>query len=58
LIEACDQLHRDSDVDDGLWTSLTKHLSQMAIVEVFMLAAFYRTVSYLTNALRLPLENE
>ena len=56
LIEACDQLHRNSDLDDGLWTSLTKHLSEMAIVEVLMLAGFYRTVSYLTNALRLPLE--
>jgi hypothetical protein len=29
----------------------------MAIVEVLMLAGFYRTVSYLTNVLRLPLEN-
>ncbi len=56
LIEACDQLLRNSDLADRLWTSLTKHLSEMAIVEVLMLAGFYRTVSYLTNALRLPLE--
>src|SRR5271155_604492 len=47
LIEACDQLHRNSDLDDRLWASLTKHLSEMAIVEVLMLAGFYRTVSYL-----------
>jgi hypothetical protein len=26
-------------------------------MEVLMLAGFYRTVSYLTNALRLPLED-
>jgi len=57
LIEVCDQLHRNSDVGDDLWTCLAEQLSEMAIVEVLMLAGFYRTVSYLTNALRLPLEN-
>jgi hypothetical protein len=29
----------------------------MALIEILMLAGFYRTVSYLTNALRLPLES-
>jgi len=57
LIRACDQLHATSDIDDALWAELRKHLSEMALVEVLMLAGFYRTVSYLTNALRLPLEN-
>jgi hypothetical protein len=52
LIEVCDQLHTNSDVDDRLWTDLTRCLSEMAILEVLMLAGFYRTVSYLTNALR------
>ena len=30
--------------------------SDEAMLELLMLAGFYRTVSYLTNALRLPLE--
>jgi hypothetical protein len=30
--------------------------SEEAMLELLMLAGFYRTVSYLTNALRLPLE--
>ncbi len=30
--------------------------SEEAILELLLLAGFYRTVSYLTNALRLPLE--
>jgi hypothetical protein len=30
--------------------------SEGALLELLMLAGFYRTVSYLTNALRLPLE--
>jgi hypothetical protein len=57
LIEVCDQLHANSDLDDHLWTDLAGCLSEMAILEVLMLAGFYRTVSYLTNALRLPLES-
>ena len=57
LIRACDQLHAGCDIDDALWTELRRHLSEMAMLEVLMLAGFYRTVSYLTNALRLPLES-
>jgi alkylhydroperoxidase family enzyme len=52
LIRACDQLHASSDIDDALWAELREHLSEMAVVEILMLAGFYRTVSYLTNALR------
>jgi len=57
LIRACDALHVRSDIDDGLWGALCEHFSEMALMEVLMLAGFYRTVSYLTNALRLPLES-
>ena len=31
--------------------------TENAILELLMLAGFYRTVSYLTNGLRLPLES-
>jgi len=57
LIRACDQLHAGCDIGDALWADLRVHLSEMALIEVLMLAGFYRTVSYLTNALRLPLES-
>jgi alkylhydroperoxidase family enzyme len=57
LIRACDQLHASSDIDDALWAELRRHFGEMALIEVLMLAGFYRTVSYLTNALRLPLES-
>jgi alkylhydroperoxidase family enzyme len=56
LIRACDALHERVDIDDALWTELRSTFSEEALVEVLMLAGFYRTVSYLTNALRLPLE--
>jgi carboxymuconolactone decarboxylase family protein len=57
LIRACDQLHASSAIDDALWLDLSRCLSEMAVVELMMLAGFYRTVSYLTNTLRLPLES-
>ena len=57
LIRACDQLHAHCDIDDLLWIECREHFSEMALIEVLMLAGFYRTVSYLTNALRLPLES-
>jgi alkylhydroperoxidase family enzyme len=56
LIRACDQLHAACDVGDTLWTELRRAFSDEALMEILLLAGFYRTVSYLTNALRLPLE--
>jgi hypothetical protein len=56
LIRLCDDLQRHCAVDDELWTQLAAHHSDEAILELLMLAGTYRTVSYLVNGLRLPLE--
>ena len=56
LISLCDSLHDCCTVDDDLWNNLTNHFSIEAIIELLMLAGFYRMVSYLVNGLRLPLE--
>jgi alkylhydroperoxidase family enzyme len=56
LIRGCDQLHRSCDLDDILWSELSEAFTECALLEFVLLAGFYRTVSYLTNALRLPLE--
>lgn len=56
LIRFCDALHADCTVDDALWAELRAAFSAEAILELLLLAGFYRTVSYLTNALRLPPE--
>ena len=56
LIRLCDALHRDCTIDDALWHALHGRFSEQALLELLMLAGFYRTVSYLTNALRLPSE--
>ena len=56
LLQLCDALHHNCTIDDDLWQALKGDFSDEAILELLMLAGFYRTVSYLTNALRLPLE--
>ena len=56
LIRLCDALHSRCTLDDALWAALRARFSEEAMLELLMLAGFYRTVSYLTNALRLPPE--
>jgi alkylhydroperoxidase family enzyme len=56
LLRLCDALHASSTLDDALWSQLRERFSEEAMLELLMLAGFYRTVSYLTNALKLPLE--
>src|SRR5262252_1727520 len=56
LIRLCDELNRSCDVDDALWSELKACFDDEALMELLLLAGFYRMVSYLTNALRLPLE--
>ena len=56
LIRLCDSLHDSCSIDDRLWSELAAAYSDEALIELLMLAGFYRTVSYLVNGLRLPLE--
>jgi alkylhydroperoxidase family enzyme len=57
LLQLCDELHKTATVSDNLWRVLAREFSDEALLELFLLAGFYRTVSYLTNALRLPPES-
>jgi len=56
LIRLCDCLAEASNIDDALWSDLEAAYSAEAVIELILLAGFYRTVSYLANSLRLPLE--
>ena len=56
LIRLCDELHATSTLGDALWDALRKEHSEEALLEMLMLAGSYHMVSFLTNALRLPLE--
>jgi alkylhydroperoxidase family enzyme len=57
LLRLCDALHATCRVDDALWQELKHLFNDEAMLELLMLAGFYRTVSYLTNGLNLPLED-
>lgn len=56
LLRLCDELHKTATVSDALWAALRQHHSEEAMLELLMLAGFYRTVSCICNAVRLPLE--
>jgi alkylhydroperoxidase family enzyme len=56
IVRLADELHETNSVSDALWQALKAELSDEQILELIVLAGFYHMVSYLTNALRLPLE--
>jgi len=56
LLTVCDELHEGCNIRDQTWSALRDAFAEEAILEILMLAGFYRMVSYLTNALRLPNE--
>jgi len=58
LLRLCDELHNSATLSDELWAALRQRHSEEAMLELLMLAGFYRTVSYLCNAMRLPLESD
>lgn len=56
LIRLADELHEHCDVGDELWSTLRPVFDDEAILELLVMAGYYRTVGYVANALRLPLE--
>jgi alkylhydroperoxidase family enzyme len=57
MIVAVDALHRRATLDDAEFTALATHFDDAKIFEIILLCGFYRTVSYLANGLKLPLED-
>jgi alkylhydroperoxidase family enzyme len=56
LIAAVDALHRNATLSAEEFAGLSAHYDDAKIFEIILLCGFYRTVSYLANALALPLE--
>jgi alkylhydroperoxidase family enzyme len=56
LIAAVDALHDRATLGDAEFNALSVHYDDAKILEIIQLCGFYRTVSYLANALALPLE--
>jgi alkylhydroperoxidase family enzyme len=57
IIAAVDALHHGATLDDAEFARLSAHHDEAKILEIFLLCGFYRTVSYLANGLKLPLED-
>ena len=56
ILRLCDALHRAADVDDALFGELEREFAAPVLVELLVLAGFYHTVSFVTNALRIAHE--
>jgi alkylhydroperoxidase family enzyme len=58
MIAAVDALHHRATLNDAEFKALAAHHDDDKILEIILLCGFYRTVSYLANGLRLPLEEK
>jgi hypothetical protein len=56
LIRLVDELHDAADISDGPWKALATAFSIAQIFELVALVAFYHTVSFFANGLRLAAE--
>ena len=56
LVRLVDELHDSSTVSDELWLELAALWSPAQLIELLMLAGWYRAISYVCNAVRVPHE--
>jgi alkylhydroperoxidase family enzyme len=56
MLAAVDALHHRSTLSEAEFAALKAHYDEAKILEIIQLCGFYRTVSYLANSLKLPLE--
>jgi alkylhydroperoxidase family enzyme len=56
MIAAVDALHLRATLSDAEFAALSAHFDEAKIFEIILLCGFYRTVSYMANGLKLPLE--
>lgn len=50
---AVDELHETASVSEPTWASLQEHYGSSQLLELLVLAGWYRTIGYLTNGLLL-----
>ena len=58
MIAAVDALHHRATLSEAEFAALAAHYDADKILDIMLLCGFYRTVSYLANALALPLEEK
>ena len=57
LLRLVDELHDTAAVSDDPWQALRAEWSDAQLIELVALAGLYHMVSFVTNALRIPLES-
>jgi alkylhydroperoxidase family enzyme len=56
LIRTVDSLYARATLDDAEFAALRAHYDEAQILEILLLCGFYKTVSFIANGLKLPLE--
>jgi alkylhydroperoxidase family enzyme len=56
LVRLADELHDAGAVSDGLWTALARHYREDQLLELVIIAGWYRLLSYVINAVRIQCE--
>ena len=56
LVRLADELHDTATVSDELWAALAERYSDQQLLELVVIAGWYRTLAYVINAARIPLE--
>jgi 4-carboxymuconolactone decarboxylase len=56
LIHLCDELNSTARVSDELWEELRQHWSDPQLIELVVLAGWYRTISYVINSAQIEPE--
>lgn len=57
LLTMIDQLQEKSDVEDATWEQASQIWDTAQLLEILLVAGWYRTISYVCNAARIPLED-
>jgi hypothetical protein len=56
LVRLADELHEDARVSDVVWNALAERYRQDQLLELVIIAGWYRLISYVVNASRVELE--
>jgi alkylhydroperoxidase family enzyme len=56
VLRAADALDRDCDLTDEAWADLSGHVGEDGAVDTLLICGWYRAISYLARATRLPPE--
>ena len=56
LIRMADELHDTSHVSDDVWAQLSATYDEQQLLELLVIAGWYRALSYVINGLQISLE--